>query len=100
MSFKKESRSKNKQTLGLFESIQPLEILDERISKRKTPAKKENHGSVSTKSSAKRKLSAKPINKPAASSEDIFDDGIELKYDDEFYGFTTDDINKCTSLGN
>lgn len=65
-----------------------------------TTTLKENGGSVTIKSSAKRKSSGKLNNKPAASSDHIFDDGIEFSDDDEkFYGFTTDDLTKCTNWG-
>lgn len=62
---------------------------------------KENFGSVSMKLSTERKSSAKLNNKPAKISHDIFDDGIEFSEDDgKFYGFTSDDINKCSDWGN
>lgn len=61
---------------------------------------KENGGSVSLKSSAKRKSSAKLNNKQAIGVDDNFDDGNFSDDEEKFHGFTADDINKCTSWGN
>lgn len=62
---------------------------------------KENGGSSSLKPSAKRKSTAKVNNKQALRNDDYFADGIEFSDDDEkFFGFTAEDISKCTSWGN